>query len=85
MQDVTALMGKLQANVSYLQFSDTPSEDRLGWPRLDRLALAQKGGSAAVPASAAPARALLSGYVAPVQVPPARSRKLSDIFSRLQR
>jgi hypothetical protein len=34
--DVTALMGKLKANVAYLQFADQITDERSQWPVLNR-------------------------------------------------
>ncbi len=36
MNDVTALMGKLKANVAYLQFADQITEERTTWPVIGR-------------------------------------------------
>jgi hypothetical protein len=40
--DITALMGKLKANVSYLQFAGTMTEERANWPVLERMMQAKK-------------------------------------------
>ncbi len=41
MNDITALMGKLKANVAYLQFDEPMTEQRVYWPVLDRAVQAQ--------------------------------------------
>jgi hypothetical protein len=42
MNDVTALMGKLKANVSYLQFGDSMTEQSEKWPVLARAVESRK-------------------------------------------
>ncbi len=42
MNDITALMGKLKANIAYLQFDEAGAEEREPWPVLQRLTRAQE-------------------------------------------
>ncbi len=97
MNDVTALMGKLKANVAYLQF-DEPTEHRAieFEPALAAHTLAGPVDApaaqpeVAAPAAPAPRASLLSRYV-PAAEPAADrkalqgSRLLADIFARLER
>jgi hypothetical protein len=94
MNDITALMGKLKANVAYLQFDEPMTEQRVYWPVLDRAVQAQT--TEVVVAEAV--EALASVEVAPIRtIGPSllrrygksaaevQSRALSDIFARLER
>jgi hypothetical protein len=71
--DVTALMGKLKANVSYLQFADSASEDRANWPVLERMAQAQRLIEAESAAPAPTAESPGVAWSAPAQNLPAQN------------
>ncbi len=73
MNDVTALMGKLKANVSYLQFADSASEDRANWPVLERMAQAQRLIEAESAAPAPTAESPGVAWSAPAQNLPAQN------------
>ncbi len=51
MNDITALMGKLKANIAYLQFDESGAQDRVAWPVLQRLARTQDGENEATAAA----------------------------------
>jgi hypothetical protein len=54
MIDVTALMGKLKANVQYREFGEEgPQEERMRWPVVDRMARVKED-RAGVPAASEP-------------------------------
>jgi hypothetical protein len=72
--DVSTLMGKLKANVAYLQFNDYATEEKSTWPVLERMVRAQRFEAASLAPSAAPMAPAPAGAApAPVAAAPANA------------